>query len=57
MEIYNKIKKWIAFLTLCVWFGATLRLCGLKPFTLEYEILCIPVAFGFMWIVEKIDKL
>lgn len=56
METYNKIRKWIAAITLMIWFGFTLLLCGLKPFTLEYEILCIPAAFGFVWIVENIDK-
>ena len=57
METYNKIRKWIAAITLMVWFGFTLRLCGLRPFTLEYEIIAIPAAFGFMWIVEKLDKI
>jgi hypothetical protein len=56
METYNKIRKWIAAITLMIWFGFTLLLCGSKPFTLEYEILCIPAAFGFGWIVENIDK-
>lgn len=55
MKIWNKIKKWMAFFTLAVWFGFTL--CGLKPSTLEYEILNIPSLFGFMWIVEKLDKI
>lgn len=57
MEAYNEIRKWIAFLTLCIWFGSTLRLCGLRQFTLEYEIISIPAVFGFMWIVEKLDKI
>lgn len=57
MKIWNKIKKWMAFFTLAVWFGFTLCLCGLKPSTLEYEILNIPSIFGFMWIVEKLDKI
>ena len=52
-----KIRKWIAAITLMVWFGFTLRLCGLRPFTLEYEIIAIPAAFGFMRIVEKLDKI
>lgn len=57
MEVWNKIKKWMAAITLMIWFGFTLRLCGLKPFTLEYEMLIFFSIFGIMWIVEKLDKL
>ena len=57
MKVWNNIKKWMAAITLMIWFGFTLRICGLKPFTLEYEMLSIPAVFGFMWIVEKLDKL
>lgn len=57
MKVWNKIKKWMAAFTLMVWFSFTLCLCGFKPSTLEYEILIIPSIFGFMWIVEKLDKI
>lgn len=57
MKVWNNIKKWMAAITLMIWFGFTLRLCGLKPFTLEYEMLIFFSIFGIMWIVEKLDKL